>query len=567
MFNGIGFSSVFKIEEKPILRPCLSDSKREEIQRFKAKALAIERRLAEKHKHPADDGAKHTEEYRTEENTQDCVEDIESCSGQSENHTDLDNENFVTSISDWEISSIRGFDYSTTTETVDYSENVNGQQSQADQSNENENTVVPKLIRSDSFIVDEPSECFLKQLECSGIPMAVVPTNIQTLDVDAPTGTELNQFNQTKVFAKPVEKRRPETKKNATPKAKKCPVKPFPLKKGRIPSDNISNLPEKLIRKCQNNTIGAIDIRRERPQKGVPKQSSIVSNPARKVPTSSLESSFAQTDTVNYECCTNDTSSVDVRVAQIVANIEEKFRNEIVAFLDNQKREQDEFLRKLMSEVKVKQDAFQCNLFMQIKALIGDGVSTLMKNHDNITVLDSTTHLMNDVNGNVSSLEINDNEDQQNKEIRAANKINAFVRGYLTRRLFKTEQVQKVIKTIRDSLYLVIDLHFEDTDVDVESVADIQMKHNLLQQLESNRYNLSHIFVTKTPAEQMAMIARDRQIMINRLVKSNSTNKFKEPPTNRPRSTSVEDKLKKLKPIKLFTDCISADDARPCQDT
>ncbi|XP_037028165.1 uncharacterized protein LOC119068612 isoform X2 [Bradysia coprophila] len=563
MFNGIGFSSVFKIEEKPILRPCLSESKREEIQRFKAKALAIERRLAEKNKNLTDDVAKHTniEEDRTEENTRYCVEDIESCSGQSENPTDLDNENFVTSISDWEISSIRGFDYdnSAATETVDCSENVNDQQGPADQSNENENTVVPKLIRSDSFIVDEPSECFLKQLECSGIPMVVVPSNLPTLDVDAPTGTELRHFNQTKVFAKPVEKRRPETKKNATPKTKKCPLKPFPFRKARIPSDNISNLPDKLIRKCQNNTIGAVDIRRERPQKGVAKQSSAVSNSARK------GNSISETDTVNYECCTNDTSSVDVRVAQIVANIEEKFRNEIVSFLDKQKREQDDFLRKLMSEVKVKQDAFQCNLFMQIKELIGDGVSTLLKNQDNITVLDSTTHLMNDVNGNVSLLEINDNDDRQNKEIRAATKINAFVRGYLTRRLFKTEQVQKVIKTIRDSLYLVIDLHFEHTDV--ESVADIQMKHNLLQQLESNRYNLSHIFVTKTPAEQMAIIACDRQIMINRLVKSNSTNRIKEPLTNRPRSTSVEDKLKKLKPIKLFTDCISADEARPCQDT
>lgn len=45
--------------------------------------------------------------------------------------------------------------------------------------------------------------------------------------------------------------------------------------------------------------------------------------------------------------------------------------------------------------------------------------------------------------------------------------------------------MQDVIKTIRDSLYLVIDLHFENNDV--ESVADIQMKHNLLQQVNERK--------------------------------------------------------------------------------
>lgn len=146
-----------------------------------------------------------------------------------------------------------------------------------------------------------------------------------------------------------------------------------------------------------------------------------------------------------------------------------------------------------------------------------------------------------------------------------------MVRGYLTRRLFKTENVQKCIQTIRDSLYLVIDLHFENNDI--ESVADIQMKHNLLQQvnrinysplihsikkskislqLESNRYNLSNIFVAKTKAEQMDMIAYDRQMRMQRLVQINSKNNNKGPlNVNRPRSMSVEDKLKKLKIIQL----------------
>lgn len=388
--------------------------------------------MAEKNRNSTNDSTKHVtiEDDRTDENIQDLVDDIESCSGQSENHTDLDNENFVTSISEWDVSSIPGFDYdngtasmcSAATETVDCSENVNDNAGQADQTTEN--TVVPTFIRSNSFIVDEPSECFLKQLECSGV---MVPSS-SISDVGASTGTLFNQLNPTKVFAKPVEKRKPDMKKSATPKAKKYPPKPYIFKKARIPSDNISNLPEKMIRKCQNNTMGAVDIRRERLQKSALKEVPVANSPTRKIPTSSIKS-LPQTDTSNYECHTNDINSVDARIAQIVANIEEKFHNEIASFLDKQKREQEAFFSKLMQEVQVKQDTFQCNLFMQIKSLIGDGVSTLLKNHDNITVvhtvanhddnkvatLSNMTGLINDVNGNVHSLEINDNECRQSK--------------------------------------------------------------------------------------------------------------------------------------------------------
>lgn len=113
----------------------------------------------------------------------------------------------------------------------------------------------------------------------------------------------------------------------------------------------------------------------------------------------------------------------------------------------------------------------------------------------------------------------------------------------------------------------------------MENVADIQMKHNLLQQvrlvihtpfgvqytvecsglhhyffsqLEANRYNLSYIFTTKTRAEQMAMITIDRQMMIHRLAQSNSkTKRLLNVNVNRPRSMSVEDKLKKLTVVEL----------------
>lgn len=476
--------------EKPILRPCLSEAKREELKRFKAKAVEIERRLSERNISSVRGTASPIKGDHVPNLSQlhrKYVDDVEGCSGQSD--VDADHENFLTSISEWDISSIPPFDLesvhlnnvstffllisfdtlpdpldpikqhlatsdlpsemlgstvaisqppaicrshvtphqsrniilpqvgdcfdlmdngaislrSGATEMNDYPVNVNDEGGAAGQSIED--TFVPSppstLIRSDSFIVDEPSECFLKQLEYSGV---VVPS--------LTASSSKTEISQTNVCVNATEKRKPEAKKNMNSKLKKYPAKTFPFKKNRIPSGNISNLPEKLIRKCQNNSVNVAG-----QQKGTPKQqASVMGNQSRK-PSASMESTLTQTDH-NYECC-NDASSIDERVAEIIASIEEKFHNEIALFLEKQKREQDAFLRKLMSQVKVKQEAFQCNLVMQLKALIGEGVSTLLKNQDNLAVLNRTTsNVLNDVNGNLSLSEATRSNDCQQSEVK-----------------------------------------------------------------------------------------------------------------------------------------------------
>lgn len=67
-------------------------------------------------------------------------------------------------------------------------------------------------------------------------------------------------------------------------------------------------------------------------------------------------------------------------------------------------------------------------------------------------------------------------------EIKAATTIVAYARGYLTRRLFKTHDVQDIVKTIRDTLLLILDIHFED-DAN-EQPADIEFKTHLIQQVK-----------------------------------------------------------------------------------
>lgn len=67
------------------------------------------------------------------------------------------------------------------------------------------------------------------------------------------------------------------------------------------------------------------------------------------------------------------------------------------------------------------------------------------------------------------------------REVKAVTTIAAYMRGYLTRRLFKTTKVQDVVKTFRDTLLFVLDLHYEKPGD--ESAADVELKYHLIQQV------------------------------------------------------------------------------------
>lgn len=68
-------------------------------------------------------------------------------------------------------------------------------------------------------------------------------------------------------------------------------------------------------------------------------------------------------------------------------------------------------------------------------------------------------------------------------EGKAATKINAHARGYLTRRLFRTNKVKDLVKTIRDILLFLLDMHSQRSED--ETPADIELKVQLLQQVIS----------------------------------------------------------------------------------
>ncbi|XP_011198848.2 uncharacterized protein LOC105222967 isoform X2 [Bactrocera dorsalis] len=105
----------------------------------------------------------------------------------------------------------------------------------------------------------------------------------------------------------------------------------------------------------------------------------------------------------------------------------------------------------------------------------------------------------------------------------AATKINAYVRGYLVRRLFQTEQVQRVVQTIKDTLIFVLNLHMETSEDPIEAAApdNIRFKARLLKQLVSAIRTLHLILFQTTPKERMEIISRDRKRIKTKMLKNN----------------------------------------------
>ncbi|XP_046802656.1 flocculation protein FLO11 isoform X1 [Lucilia cuprina] len=105
----------------------------------------------------------------------------------------------------------------------------------------------------------------------------------------------------------------------------------------------------------------------------------------------------------------------------------------------------------------------------------------------------------------------------------AATKINACARGFLVRRLFQTEQIQRIVQTIRDTLIFVLNLHIETMENPEESQtpANIKLKARLLQQLSSACRTLHLVFFQTSVRERMDIIARDRKRIKTKLLSMN----------------------------------------------
>ncbi|XP_049873650.1 uncharacterized protein LOC126372111 isoform X2 [Pectinophora gossypiella] len=89
----------------------------------------------------------------------------------------------------------------------------------------------------------------------------------------------------------------------------------------------------------------------------------------------------------------------------------------------------------------------------------------------------------------------------------AASKIVAYAKGYLVRRLMRTERVQGTVQTIRDALMCALQLHQDRAGI---RGADVDLHRRLIQQITAACYSLHDTFIASSPAERCALIAADR---------------------------------------------------------
>ncbi|KYM98917.1 hypothetical protein ALC62_10392 [Cyphomyrmex costatus] len=93
------------------------------------------------------------------------------------------------------------------------------------------------------------------------------------------------------------------------------------------------------------------------------------------------------------------------------------------------------------------------------------------------------------------------------KHVQAVNIINAYTRGYLVRRLMRTERVITLKKIYKEALQCMLKLH-----VDAPlNLAEVEFLHRLQLQCDAASMNIVELFA-QSPTKRMEIIAHDREI-------------------------------------------------------
>ncbi|RLU21892.1 hypothetical protein DMN91_006269 [Ooceraea biroi] len=107
------------------------------------------------------------------------------------------------------------------------------------------------------------------------------------------------------------------------------------------------------------------------------------------------------------------------------------------------------------------------------------------------------------------------------KHIRAVNIINAYARGYLVRRLMRTERVITLKKTYKEALQCMLKLH-----VDAPlNLAEVNFLHRLQLQCDAASMNLVELFA-QSPTKRMKVIEQDREIKQSRAERPSSSRSY-----------------------------------------
>jgi len=109
-------------------------------------------------------------------------------------------------------------------------------------------------------------------------------------------------------------------------------------------------------------------------------------------------------------------------------------------------------------------------------------------------------------------------------QVKAATTINAYTRGFLTRRLLKTIYVQEHVKNIKKTLQVVLNLDDHQISKTGSPVQNILLKAKLFRQLQTDLYNFHEIFSNYSTKEKLKIISADQEIRRNKQDEDNKEN-------------------------------------------
>ncbi|KAI1886472.1 hypothetical protein AGOR_G00196100 [Albula goreensis] len=96
----------------------------------------------------------------------------------------------------------------------------------------------------------------------------------------------------------------------------------------------------------------------------------------------------------------------------------------------------------------------------------------------------------------------------------------AAVKGYLTRRLLRTERLAQLQRTVKDTQHFLLSLQAQTPGRgELGGRQDLLLQERVLLQLCSARYEVHDIFFMLSPAERMQIISWDRQLLREREMK------------------------------------------------
>ncbi|CAG0894867.1 unnamed protein product [Darwinula stevensoni] len=229
------------------------------------------------------------------------------------------------------------------------------------------------------------------------------------------------------------------------------------------------------------------------------------------------------------------------RVWTLSKELEEQHALELQWLQERQRKEQEKLRKQFEEEER--------RLLAEMNKLTGDkkGLKLIQKlcavplsqHHKDVSGWDSSSSLPSHVSAHMNGMKVPSplmNKIQEMKP-KVRMKIGALVKGYLVRRLLKTERVQSMKSMLKESVQLWLRLQQESLHFrGIKEDNDAFLRRQLLAEVERCQQSLYEIFFELEASERMAMISRDRESKARKRVSAVSSSSSS--PTSQPRRIS-----------------------------